>query len=119
MPAQGIAKTPLEGHWKNPIGSLIVRVATCGNALCGTVVDASAKAKATARKGGTPQHIGTRILSDVRPAGEGVYKGRAFDPKRNIHAPATIRLNGGSTLLIKGCLVSGIICKEQRWTPAR
>ena len=119
MPAQGIAKTPLEGHWKNPKGSVIVRVATCGNALCGTVVDASAKAKATARKGGTPQLIGTRILSDVRPAGEGVYKGRAFDPKRNIHAPATIRLNGGSTLLIKGCLVSGIICKEQRWTRAR
>ena len=82
------------------------------------MIDANAKAKATARKGGTPNLIGTQILSRMRPAGSGIYKGQAFDPKRNIHAPATIRLLGGSTLVIKGCLISGILCKEQRWTRA-
>lgn len=116
MPAQALAKAPLEGRWKNPKGSVTVRVSACGGALCGTVIDASAKAKATARKGGTPNLIGTQILSDVRAVGDGTYRGRAFDPKRNIHAPATIRMQGGSTLVIKGCLVRGLICKEQRWT---
>ena len=110
------AKAPLEGQWRNPKGSVTVRLAPCGDAWCGTVVDASVKAKASARKGGTRELIGTRILSAVRPAGSGEYKGRAFDPKRNLHAPATLRLLGSSTLVVKGCVMRGIICKEQRWT---
>lgn len=116
LPAQAIAKAPIEGHWKNPKGSVVVRVAACGDAFCGTVTDASAKARATARDGGTPSLIGTRILSGVRAIGNGTYKGHAFDPKRNIHAPATIRMQGNKTLVIKGCVLGGIICKEQRWT---
>jgi uncharacterized protein (DUF2147 family) len=116
VPVTASAQAALEGHWKNPKGSVVVRVASCGDAYCGTVVQATDKAKATARRGGTPNLIGTRILSGMKPVGEGIFKGQAFDPKRNIHAPATIRLLGGSTLVVKGCLISGILCKEQRWT---
>jgi len=116
VPVTASAEAALEGHWRNPKGSVVVRVASCGDAYCGTVIEASDKAKATARRGGTPRLIGTRILSELKPAGNGTFKGQAFDPKRNIHAPATIRLLGGSTLVVRGCLISGIICKEQRWT---
>ena len=116
IPAAASAKTGLEGRWRNAKGSVTVRVAPCGDAICGTVVEASGKARATARKGGTDQLIGTRILSGVRESRSGEYKGRAFDPKRNIHAPATIRLLGPGTIVIKGCVMRGIICKEQRWT---
>ena len=115
-PAAASAKAPLEGQWKNPKGSVVVRVAACGESYCGTVVEASAKAKATAKKGGTTNLVGTRILSDVRAAGNGTWRGRAFDPKRNIRAPATIRMIGSSTLVIKGCVIGGLICKEQRGT---
>ena len=116
VPVTASAQAALEGHWRNPKGSVIVKVAPCGNAYCGFVVQASPKAKATARRGGTPELIGTQILSSMRPTGDGTYKGIAFDPKRNIRAPATIRLQGSETLVIKGCLISGFICKEQRWT---
>jgi uncharacterized protein (DUF2147 family) len=115
LPAAAWA-APLEGQWKNPKGSVIVKVARCGDAYCGTVVRASDKARASARKGGTPDLIGTRILTGVRAAGNGTFRGRAFDPKRNIHAPATIRVIGPSTLSVKGCVINGLICKEQRWT---
>jgi uncharacterized protein (DUF2147 family) len=116
VPITASARAALEGHWKNPKGSVVVRVSSCGDAYCGVVVEASDKAKATAKKGGTPNLIGTRILSGMKPVGDGTYKGQAFDPKRNSRAPATIRLLGSSTLVVKGCLISGIICKEQRWT---
>ena len=116
LPVPALAKAPLEGRWKNPKGSVVVRVAACGEAFCGTVIDATDKAKTTARKGGTANLIGTRILSDVRPQSDGTYKGKAFDPKRNIRAPATIRMQGGGTLVIRGCVLRGLICKEQRWT---
>src|SRR5436190_6003831 len=107
VPVTASAKAAIEGRWRNPKGSVIVHVAPCGSALCGTVVDASDKAKASARRGGTPNLVGTRILSAVRPAGDGTYKGLAFDPKRNIHAPATIRLVGPNALEVRGCAVLG------------
>jgi uncharacterized protein (DUF2147 family) len=116
VPVTASAQAALEGYWKNPKGSVVVRVASCGDAYCGVVVEASDKAKASARKGGTPRLIGTRILSGMKPTGNGTFRGQAFDPKRNIHAPATVRLLGPSTLVVKGCVLSGIICKEQRWT---
>src|SRR5579884_624325 len=97
------AQSVLTGQWKNPKGSVIVRLSPCGTAICGVVIDASQHAKDTARKGGTPNLIGTRILSGLRPAADGTFKGSAFDPKRNIHAPATVRLIGHDALEIQGC----------------
>jgi uncharacterized protein (DUF2147 family) len=117
VPVTASAQASIEGHWKNPKGSVVVRITPCGNALCGTVVDASEKAKANARRGGTPHLVGTRILSGVRPAGDGLFKGQAFDPKRNIRAPATIRQVGPNVIDVRGCALGGILlCKEQRWT---
>ncbi|HJP68506.1 MAG TPA: DUF2147 domain-containing protein [Sphingomicrobium sp.] len=116
VPAMSTAQTVLTGQWKNPRGSVIVRLTPCGNAICGVVINASEHAKETARKGGTPHLIGTRILSDLRPAGDGSFKGQAFDPKRNIHAPATVRLVSRDSLAVRGCAVLGLVCKEQLWT---
>ena len=117
VPVTASAQAALEGHWANPKGSVVVKVAPCGGAWCGTVVQASEKARASARKGGTPNLVGTRILTGLRATGDGRYKGQVFDPKRNIHAPATIKLLGPGALEVKGCAIAGILlCKEQRWT---
>jgi uncharacterized protein (DUF2147 family) len=105
----------VEGRWANPKRSVIIEVDRCGSAFCGTVVKASPKAKANAREAGTEYLVGTQILSDVRPDGKGGYRGRAFVPKHNVRAAATIRWAGPNTMLVKGCVI-GIICKEQRWT---
>ena len=114
-PSPARAEAPIEGRWTNPKGNVTVRIATCGDGYCATVIDATAKAKATAKKGGTSNLIGTQVMSDFRASGDGTYRGRAFDPKRNLRAPATIRMVGKSTLVVKGCLIGGLICKEQRW----
>ena len=117
VPAAASAEPQIEGHWKNPKGSVVVRVGPCGASICGTVVNASEHAKDTARKGGTDNLIGTRILSGLKPVGDGVFRGQVFDPKRNIRAPATVRLLGPDALEVKGCALAGMfLCKEQRWT---
>jgi uncharacterized protein (DUF2147 family) len=59
---------------------------------------------------------GTRVLSDLKPQGDGVYKGRAYEPKRKIPGSATVRQVGPDVMIVKGCAVIGLICKEQRWT---
>ena len=113
--APASAGAAFEGRWANPKRSVIIEVAPCGNGHCGTVVWASAKAKENAREGGTRNLIGTKLITGIRRAGDGTYKGRGFVPKQNIHAPATIHRAGPNVMIVKGCVI-GIICKEQRWT---
>jgi uncharacterized protein (DUF2147 family) len=100
----------LEGRWANAKRSVIVNVSRCGDAYCGTISWASAHNR---EKGTTP---GTRVLSDLKPAGDGVYKGRAFEPKRDISGSATVRQVSPDVMIVKGCAVMGLFCKEQRWT---
>jgi uncharacterized protein (DUF2147 family) len=117
LPFTAQAQAALEGQWRNAKDSVTVKVVPCGGAWCANVVDATAKAKAGARRGGTPNLIGTRILTGLRPAGDGTYKGLAFDPKRNIRVPATVRVLGPNAITVRGCAIAGMfICKEQRWT---
>ena len=113
------AQASVEGRWTNPKRSVVIDVARCGQAWCGTVVWATPKAKANARKGGTENLIGTRILSGARPVGPNTYKGKGFVPKRNIYAPATIRQVGPNVMVVEGCAIAGLLCKEQRWTRVR
>lgn len=116
-PVSASAQAVLQGHWKNPKGSVIVRLGPCGNAICGVVAQASDKAKASALKGGTPNLIGTRILSGLHPMGNGMFRGQIFDPKRNIHAAATVQMAGHDAFIVRGCAIAGMfLCKEQRWT---
>lgn len=111
MPAgASAAGQGLEGRWANAKRSVIVNVTRCGDAYCGTVSWATPKNR---EKGAAP---GTRVLSDLRPQGSGIYKGRAFEPKRNIRGSATVRQVGPNIMVVKGCAVLGLVCKEQRWT---
>ena len=116
LAASPAAADSIEGHWTNPKHTTLVHVTRCdGNAYCAIVLKASAKAQANARKGGTEHFIGTEILH-VSDAGDGVYKGKAFDPESNLHIPATVRFVNPSTIEIQGCALFGLICKIQRWT---
>lgn len=108
--APASAAPSLEGKWANAKRSVIVNVARCGDAFCGTVSWANENNR---EKGATP---GTRVLSGLKPAGNGTYKGRAFEPKRGLSGSATVRQLGPNVMVVKGCAVAGLICKEQRWT---
>jgi len=106
----------IEGHWTNPKRTTVVRVSQCARGTyCAIVLKATAKAQANARKGGTENFIGTEILH-VSSAGNGVFKGKAFDPESNLHIPATVRFVDAGTIEIQGCALLGLICKTQRWT---
>src|SRR3712207_3851024 len=83
--ASASAQASIEGRWTNPMRSVVVDVERCGTAYCGRVVQASAKAKPNARKGGAPNLIATRTLSGLERLGTGRYKGRVFVPKRNMY----------------------------------
>lgn len=110
VPVTASAKAAIEGRWANPRHSVVVNVARCGQGYCGTVVQASVHNR---EKGVT---LGTRVLSDLKPLGDGLYRGRAFDPKHNISGSAVVRQEGPNVMIVRGCAVIGLVCKEQRWT---
>ena len=116
--ALAAAPASIDGRWSNPKDSVVVDIGRCGAAWCGTIIRATAKARADAREGGTTNLIGTRLMSGFVPD-DGAYKGRVFLPKRNMHAGGTIRLVGPDTLSVKGCAIAGLLCREQRWHRVR
>jgi uncharacterized protein (DUF2147 family) len=110
VPVTASAQAAIEGRWRNPKGSVVVRVSPCGDAYCGVVSWANAKNR---DKGAAP---GTRVLSDLKPQGNGLYKGRAYEPKRGISGSAIVHQVAPNVMVVKGCAVMGLFCKEQRWT---
>ena len=113
VPATAAPASTLQGVWRNPKGSVTVRIGQCGPTMCGRVVNASASAKAKAAQGGTEALVGTTILSNIRPAGANRWKGRVFLPKQNMHATGNLRL-AGNRLTVQGCVL-GFVCKDQTW----
>lgn len=106
--------TSIEGRWVNPGRSVIVEIAPCAAALCGTVQWATEQAQQDARKG-TPTLIGTPLLTDLQPDGD-MWKGRLFVPDANLHVEAKIEAAGAGQLKVSGCEIG--ICKSQIWDRA-
>ncbi|MGN6058817.1 MAG: DUF2147 domain-containing protein [Sphingomicrobium sp.] len=104
----------IEGYWKNPIGSAIIAIAPCANALCGKVVWASARGRREAAKG-APDVVGTTVLTGLRFSG-GHWAGRMFIPDDNIHVSAKLQPLGDGKLKLTGCGLMGLICRTQIWT---
>ena len=117
IPAVASAASPIAGRWVNPSHSVIINVAPCGDAQCGTVVWASAKAKADALAG-TPNLVGTQLLTDLRRNG-GQWEGELFVPDHNLRVDARIEPIGGNGLKVSGCALGGLLCDSQTWTRSK
>ncbi len=106
---------PIATEWRNPSNSVHVRIDKCDGRLCGTVTWASAKAQADARRGGTPNLIGTRLFRDLEPAGPRQWRGKVFVPDIRKTFSGTIAFSDANTMVGKGCVLFGVICKSQTW----
>lgn len=115
-PAAATAGSPLEGRWRN--GKMEIQIDRCGEALCGTIVKASAKAQAKAQKGSGTELIGARLIENIRSTGGNSYKARVFLADRNMHATGTIRQVNNDRLAVRGCALL-ILCKSATWDRVR
>jgi uncharacterized protein (DUF2147 family) len=106
---------PVIGIWMNAKGTVAVRTAHCGGALCGRVVWATPAAQEAARAGGTERLVGTELFREVRPAGPGAWEGEVFVPDLGTTADGNLMLLGPDTLEIDGCRLGGLLCRKQVW----
>ena len=105
----------LYGRWKNPKNSVHVDIRPCGESACGYVVWASEKAQEDARRGSGKELVGMQLLRDFKPSGKG-WRGKVFVPDLNRTFSGAARLKDDEHMEAKGCLVAGVLCKEQVWT---
>jgi uncharacterized protein (DUF2147 family) len=113
--AGGDAGSASGSAWRNPSNSVHIRLTPCGaDRMCGTVIWASEKAKADARRGGTDQLVGANLFREFRRVSQDEYKGRVFVPDLNRTFSGQMKLQGDS-MIGKGCVLGGLICKQQVW----
>lgn len=110
-PASALARG-LEGRWKN--GAMEIVIAPCGGSLCGTVVKASPKQLAKARRGSGTHLIGARVIDHIKPLGPGRWNADVFVASRDMNARGTIEEVGPDRLAVRGCVL-GVICKTTHW----
>ncbi|MEO7277824.1 MAG: DUF2147 domain-containing protein [Sphingomicrobium sp.] len=116
-PCVAASNAGIAGRWVNPAHSVIIAIAPCGDALCGTVKWASAKAKSDA-SASTGSLVGTRLLTGLYQQGA-QWQGELFVPDRNLHVEGRIERAGPGQLKVSGCALGGLLCDSQLWTRAK
>jgi len=100
---------PLEGLWRTTqddngnFGD--IRVAPCGQYLCGTLVQSYDSAGAPF----TSENQGRQIISETVNDGGGEYSGQVYSPDRDRTYNSHLVLNG-NTLSVSGCVLG--ICRN-------
>jgi uncharacterized protein (DUF2147 family) len=106
---------PVEGTWKTKADDNgnygHVKITTCGNAVCGTLVKAF---DSTGKEIDSP-NIGRQIVWDMVAYDDGLYDdGKIYSPDRDKTYNGEMQLNGNK-LSVSGCVLG--ICRDGgTWT---
>lgn len=98
------------GIWLRDDGNARVRIAPCGNNICATnlwIRDTS--------KG---EEAGDRLVMSLQPKSPDTLAGTAYDAKRERTYSITVQVSDNS-LLTRGCILGGVLCRNVRWQPVR
>lgn len=106
---------PLRGTWRNPSGSVTIRIDTCGARLCGWVATASAEAVTDAQTAGTEHLIGARLFENYRREGSNRWSGEVFVPDLARRFSSHISLVDHDHARVAGCLLGLFLCQSQIW----
>ncbi len=100
---------PLEGMWRTAGDdhgdSGLIKVAPCGNQLCGKLVKAFNSSGAEIPS----DNIGRNIISETVAQGDGYYTGLVYSPDRDKTYKSKLQLSG-NTLKVRGCVM--FICRD-------
>ncbi|MGI3904117.1 MAG: DUF2147 domain-containing protein [Janthinobacterium lividum] len=95
-----------EGVWRREDGAGSVRIARCGDALCGHIV--------WLRDADGPGRVGDRVFYDMKASAADRWSGSAHDPEDGRDYAGTMVL-AGNRLVTEGCALGGLICKTVRF----
>jgi uncharacterized protein (DUF2147 family) len=95
------------GTWLRDTGDEKVKFEPCGDAICGDIVWLKPGSGLNAK-------IGKRLFFDMRPSGANSWTGKAASSDTGSIYSGKMSIEG-STLIISGCIIGGLICKSANW----
>ena len=122
--SSAVAAPSIEGLWRTDDGKALVRIAACGQRMCGTiarVLDTGPDVPRTDvnnpdRTRRNRPIVGLQILSGFTGGPSEWTGGQAYDPKSGSSYKSSLRLNADGSLRVTGCVL--FICQSKRWTRA-
>ena len=108
------------GDWLTDDGSAIIRVAPCGQKLCGRIakiLDPNAPANDAHNPDVAERRrplVGTAVLRNFERSGAGWDRGSAYDPKAGKSYKSRLALDGPNRLAVTGCVL--FLCRTRHWT---
>jgi uncharacterized protein (DUF2147 family) len=100
------ASQEAEGVWMREDGASKIRIAPCGDALCGDVI--------RLRNPRSKAHVGDKVFFDMVRADQNSWKGHAFNPDDGKTYSGRMVVSG-KKLRTSGCVFGGLICKTMYW----
>lgn len=97
------------GVWLRGDGNARVRIAPCGSNICATnlwIGDTS---------GG--EAAGDKLVMTLQPKSGNTLTGTAYDAKRKRTYSMSMKVSK-SSLVTRGCILGGALCKSVNWKPA-
>ncbi|MEI2388081.1 DUF2147 domain-containing protein [Breoghania sp. JC706] len=113
------AAADAEGTWARPSGSSQIRIAPCGQALCGKLVwlrdkDKKDEKNPDASKRDRPL-LGVLTVYGMTPSGENQWRGKVYNAEDGKTYTGKMELVTPTKLKLSGCVLGGLICKGETW----
>jgi len=110
---------PPRGVWTTESGNFDVAITPCGAALCGDVVrvHANRSMAAPGAESAAPARVGLRLLSDLRPVGEGRWRGKLYNRENGRTYDCLVTPRSGA-IEVRGYVVLPFIGQTQTWRRA-
>lgn len=95
------------GVWLRDDGQVRMQIAPCGANICATNLWVG-----NTDRGGK---AGDRLVMSVKQKSADTLAGTAYDERRERTYSITLTF-GDSSLLIRGCILGGVLCRSYDWT---
>jgi uncharacterized protein (DUF2147 family) len=121
---EAFSQSGVLGDWQTEGGRSVVRIAPCGEAVCGTILSVAPRPDGTepldARNPDkalrSRSMVGVQILSGLRARAKSWSGGQIYNPADGKTYSARMALKKPGVLSVKGCVL--MVCREQVWTAA-
>jgi uncharacterized protein (DUF2147 family) len=118
------------GNWTTKGAQAQVRIAKCGDDICGTIVSlkdpidpATGKPQTDSENEDAAKRnrpvIGLQVVIAMKPAGANKWSGQLYSPEEGKTVSGNLVLKDANTLSVEGCLLGGLLCRSETWTRAK
>lgn len=119
LPALADPMGDVVGRWRDSDGESEIAISRCGPALCGKIVwlkeerfdifnpDEGLRKRSL---------LGLQVLSGFKPAAKGGLEGEGYNPADGKTYRTTLELASPRSLVMRGCVLGGLICDDDTWS---